>query len=64
MKIYTQEQLIDKLHKMPKDKIIDILFESLEILSRYNGRNIKGSICEAMGYEHGESGWTKVKPKS
>lgn len=69
------EQGLDWLAAQTPEKLIEIMFEALQLMQQYNGRSLRYCVCEAAGFEHAKTdeggypqGWKipkvkKEKPK-
>jgi hypothetical protein len=45
---FTEDEVIDKFDKSSKDKKIEILFDAIDYMKSYNGRDTYLCICLAM----------------
>ena len=59
---YSTDQIQEEFNRLPSHQKIEVLYEALDFMQRYNGRSRWTCIALAMGYENpeGESG-TYVK---
>ena len=52
------DKIFDLLEKLPAENLINLMWEALDIMQSYNGRNKTECILMAAGATQDEGGWT------
>ena len=52
--------LIEFLEKLPRENLIHLMFQALDLMQAYNGITLKRAVVEAMGSEEIEEGKCKI----
>ena len=60
MKAYTREQMINKYSNLPKSEKITVLWNALDLMQAYNGRNKLDCVFMAMDYEPDGENWVNT----
>jgi hypothetical protein len=53
---YTESQIIDEFNELNCEGKINILYDAIDYMQRYNGRSKIICIAMAMGYDNHEGG--------